>query len=94
VAASAEQYTIPPPPGVQDAERIPWQDSSTDVAFIGMCRKAYGKLAGWQSDADWKDGAESYRGMIEVSRALMRVSDKPTTARCHPGLIHTAMGCA
>jgi hypothetical protein len=73
LAASAERYSIPSPPGVHDAEEIPWQDSSTDVAFIGMCRKAYGKLAGWQSDADWKDGAESYRGMIEVSRALMKV---------------------
>jgi hypothetical protein len=38
-----------------------------------MCRKAYGKLAGWQSDAGWQDGVESYRGMIEVSRALMKV---------------------
>lgn len=69
----AEPYCIPPPPGVQNAEHIPWKDSATDVAFIGMCRKAYGNLAGCQSDADWQDGAESYRGMIEVSRALMKV---------------------
>lgn len=90
VVASAERYNIPPPPNVQNAERIPWQDSSTDVAFIGMCRKAYGKLAGWQSDADWKDGEKSYRGMIEVSRALMRVRRSVCNAHRHPGNIQIA----
>ena len=94
VVASAERYSIPPPPGVQDAERIPWQDSSTDVAFIGMCRKAYGKLAGWQSNADWKDGVESYRGMIEVSRALMRVRKSARNAHRHLMPSHTAACCA
>ncbi|KAL3131823.1 hypothetical protein ABBQ38_007537 [Trebouxia sp. C0009 RCD-2024] len=37
-----------------------------------MCRTAYGNLAGWQSSRDWKDGSETYQGMIEVSRALMK----------------------
>ena len=37
-----------------------------------MCRLSYGKLAGFQSDRSWKEGDETYRGMVEVSRALMR----------------------
>ena len=48
--------------------------SSTDAAFIALCRKAYGNIAGWQSDRDWNDGEETYKGMVEVSRALMKVA--------------------
>ncbi len=33
--------------------------------------------AGWQSSKDWKDGDETYKGMVEVSRALMQVSISP-----------------
>ena len=29
--------------------------------------------SGWQSSRDWKDGDETYAGMVEVSRALMKV---------------------
>lgn len=49
-----------------------YKDSLTDVLFIGLCRKAYGALAGWQSERDWWNGAETYQGMVEVSRALMK----------------------
>lgn len=65
-------YYIPPPAGVTAAESIPYRDSKTDIAFINMCRRAYGSLAGWQSSAAWDEGPASYRGMIEVSRALMK----------------------
>lgn len=37
-------------------------------------RKAYGELAGWQSNKSWWDGEETYAGMVEVSRALMKVA--------------------
>mmetsp|Transcript_4642 Transcript_4642/g.13339 ORF Transcript_4642/g.13339 Transcript_4642/m.13339 type:complete len:319 (+) Transcript_4642:171-1127(+) len=66
------EYCIPPPPGAEGATRIPHRDSKTDVAFINVCRRAYGRLAGWQSDKGWEDGPTTYRGMIEVSRALMK----------------------
>ena len=29
--------------------------------------------AGWQSSKDWKNGDATYAGMVEVSRALMKV---------------------
>ena len=34
--------------------------------------QAYARIAGWQSDRPWKDGPESYMGMVEVSKALMK----------------------
>ena len=37
------------------------------------CRKAYGRLAGWQSDKAWR-GEANYEGMVEVSRALMKAT--------------------
>ena len=52
---------------------VEYKDSITDVLFIAMCRKAYGALAGWQSERDWWNGEETYEGMVEVSRALMQV---------------------
>lgn len=54
-------------------EAVQYKTSATDAAFIGLCRKAYGNIAGWQSNRDWKDGDETYKGMVEVSRALMKV---------------------
>lgn len=48
------------------------QDSLTDIAFIGLCRIAYGNIAGWQSSRSWTDGHDTFKGMVEVSRALMR----------------------
>ena len=56
---------------------VQYKTSSTEAAFIAMCRKAYGSIAGWQSDRDWKDGDETYKGMVEVSRALMKVAAFP-----------------
>ena len=50
-----------------------YRDSWSDVLFIGLCRRAYGSLANWQSDRDWWKGEETYKGMVEVSRALMKV---------------------
>ena len=50
-------------------------------------RKAYGKLAGWQSERDWRNGPETYMGMVEVSRALMKACtclDFKTVALCRP----------
>lgn len=38
-----------------------------------VARKAYGGLAGWQSSKSWWKGSETYAGMVEVSRALMKV---------------------
>ena len=46
------------------------RDSRSDLFFIAMCRQAYGRLAGWQSPKNYEE--ESYEGMVEVSRALMR----------------------
>ena len=34
--------------------------------------QAYGNIAGWQSTRSWKEGKETYRGMVEVSSALMK----------------------
>ena len=34
--------------------------------------QAYGNIAGWQSARSWKEGKETYRGMVEVSSALMK----------------------
>ena len=41
---------------------------------VDSVRQAYGKLAGWQSSRSWRDGQETYAGMVEVSRALMKAS--------------------
>ena len=58
-----------------------YKTSSTDVAMIGMCRKAYGRIADYQSSRDWKDGDETYAGMVEVSRALMKAR-RSLLSRC------------
>ena len=34
--------------------------------------------AGWQSSKDWKNGDATYAGMVEVSRALMKVGTTPS----------------
>ncbi|CAG9464934.1 unnamed protein product [Pedinophyceae sp. YPF-701] len=68
-ASADSDARVPMPPG---DESVRYTDSATDLAFIGMCRKAYGNLAGWQSPRSFDDGEESFRGMVEVSRALMR----------------------
>ena len=47
----------------------------SDLAFVALCRVAYGRLAGWQSDRSWWDFDETYAGMVEVSRALMKVRE-------------------
>ena len=60
-------------PPEEQQEHVEYKDSWSDVQFINMCRRAYGSLAGWQSPRDWKNGPETYQGMIEVSRALMKV---------------------
>ena len=49
-----------------------YKDGWSDLAFIAMCRRAYGDLAGWQSPRSWKEGSETFAGMVEVSRALMQ----------------------
>jgi len=54
------------------SEDVSYEDGPTDIAFIALCRKAYGNLAGWQSEKSWTDGAETYAGMVEVSRMLMK----------------------
>lgn len=60
-------------PPEQQQEDVEYKDSWSDIQFINMCRTAYGNLSGWQSPRDWKNGPETYQGMIEVSRALMKV---------------------
>lgn len=57
---------------IDKREKAIYRDSWTDIAFIAMCRKAYGSLAGWQSPRGWTRGEETFAGMVEVSRALMR----------------------
>ena len=39
----------------------------------GTAVQAYGNIAGWQSPRPWREGSETYAGMVEVSRALMQV---------------------
>ena len=53
------------------AAEVEYKDSWTDLAFIALCRRAYGNLAGWQSAKSWRT-SESYAGMVEVSKALMQ----------------------
>jgi hypothetical protein len=60
------------PPASTSSSPTPYPDTLTDRAFIALCRVAYGRLAGWQSPRSWVSGADSYAGMVEVSRALMR----------------------
>lgn len=94
--------TPSPPPA---DSTITYHDSLTDIAFIGLCRLAYGRIAGWQSErrcgvsgidtallhggaphitkrflpstptpplCSWTNGPETFRGMVEVSRSLMK----------------------
>ena len=61
------------PPAEDQQEQVEYKDTWSDVQFINMCRKAYGNLAGWQSPREWQNGVETYQGMLEVSRALMKV---------------------
>lgn len=58
-----------------------YNDTITDLMFIALCRMAYGNLAGWQSQKKWTDGEETYSGMVEVSRALMRRYANPSDQR-------------
>jgi hypothetical protein len=86
---------------------VQYNDSWTDIAFIALCRIAYGNIAGWQSSrrwvagprhapsvasrcsptqrapdqpsavcraalCSWTDGPETFKGMVEVSRRLMK----------------------
>lgn len=61
-------------PCAQSKEQgVEYNDSLSDIAFIALCRRAYGDLAGWQSAQGWMNGEETYKGMVEVSRALMKV---------------------
>lgn len=64
---------VPSPKPSEQAD-VEYVDTWSDVQFINMCRRAYGGLAGWQSPRSWKDGSETYQGMLEVSRALMKVN--------------------
>lgn len=54
------------------AESVEYKDTPTDIAFIALCRMAYGNIAGWQSKRSWTSGHETFAGMVEVSRALMK----------------------
>ncbi len=60
-------------PPEEQQEEVEYKDTWSDVQFINLCRRAYGNLAGWQSSKDWNNGEETYQGMLEVSRALMKV---------------------
>ena len=71
--AQLENRIRAPGAAVQEQDEVRYKDSWTDIAFIGLCRKAYGNIAGWQSPRDWKQGEETYRGMVEVSKAMMKV---------------------
>ncbi|KAL3678813.1 hypothetical protein R1sor_021769 [Riccia sorocarpa] len=56
-------------PTVSSSGLTEYRDSLLDLAFIDGCRKAFGRVAGWQSPKGWDEG---YLGMVEVSHALMR----------------------
>ena len=60
-------------PPEEQQEEVEYKDTWSDVQFINLCRRAYGNLAGWQSSKDWNNGEKTYQGMLEVSRALMKV---------------------
>lgn len=60
------------------AAAVEYVDGPTDIAFIGLCRVAYAKIAGWQSERSWTDGGETFKGMVEVS--------------VHAGLMHWSLG--
>ena len=62
-----------PGAAVKEQDEVEYKDSWTDIAFIGLCRTAYGNIAGWQSPREWNQGQETYRGMVEVSKAMMKV---------------------
>jgi hypothetical protein len=47
-------------------------DSVTDILFIAACRLFFGKKANFQSPRSWTNGDDTFRGMVEVSRALMK----------------------
>ena len=49
---------------------------------LARCRKSYGRIAGFQSSRDWRDGNETYAGMVEVSRALMKVNTVVKVPKC------------
>lgn len=74
--ASAGQEPGKPSPNdtniASTAEKPTYNDSWTDILFIALCRQAYGNLSGWQSPRGWLDGPETFKGMVEVSRSLMR----------------------
>lgn len=53
-------------------KEVVYSDSWSDIAFIALCRIAYGNISGWQSSRSWTNGDETFKGMVEVSRALMR----------------------
>lgn len=61
------------------AESVEYKDTPTDIAFIALCRIAYGNIAGWQSKRSWTSGHETFAGMVEVSRALMKVDNRSTS---------------
>lgn len=99
--------------------QVTYKTTATDVAFIGMCRKAYGRIAGrrptgflastrkrqgavdrrslfcagWQSSKDWKDGDTTYAGMVEVSRALMKVDTYSKNTRNCQALAAASAAC-
>lgn len=71
MAQSAAQDPPPPVP-LGGQPPVVYKDSWTDIAFIALCRIAYGNIAGWQSERSWTDGGETFRGMVEVSRSMMK----------------------
>ena len=72
-ANQPEERLRPSEAPAREQAEVQYKDGWTDIAFIGLCRKAYGNIAGWQSPRGWKDGRETYKGMVEVSKAMMKV---------------------
>ena len=58
----------PAPGPAPNLSTYEYSDSPTDLLFIQMCRTAYARVAGWDSQLPYSDG---YRAMVQVSRALM-----------------------
>lgn len=63
------QVQVLPSMGRMDLGDPAYNDTWLDLAFIQLCRQAFGRVAGWQSERRWSEG---YLGMVEVSHALMR----------------------
>ena len=70
--AAAQSIPYYPSPCVLKPESFLACTSVGFGSYELLAVQAYGNIAGWQSARSWKEGKETYRGMVEVSSALMK----------------------